>query len=67
MSYASDLQDVAVTLKVETPKAWGFIRKKGPGVVWIPKSAARFTGGDPPSNAGVLSAPSWLLIEKGLV
>lgn len=37
--------------------------------VWLPKSEIEFPAGDSPNGAGVIeiSAPEWLLTEKGLL
>lgn len=67
MSYRSDLEDIEVTLRRETPMAWGFANPDGGDIIWLPKSQCEFEGGDPPRCLGTLTAPAWILKEKGLI
>lgn len=60
----SDLHDVAVELKAETAKAW--LVFDGTREVWIPKSQAELEKVRD-KNLWMLTAPEWLMIDKGLL
>lgn len=59
--YRSDLVDIEVNKVRETEKAWGIEHPDDQmKLVWIPKSQAQLDG-------KTLTAPEWLLREKGLI
>jgi len=60
----SDLHDIAVELKVETSKAW--LVFDGSRDAWIPKSQAELEK-IRDKNLWMLTAPEWLLQDKGLI
>ena len=70
MSSRSDLEDISVELVHETDKAWlvtdGTLDPKtGKRVdVWVPKSQAEMDRSD---GCYTLTAPEWLLKDKGLL
>lgn len=58
----SELVDIACTIQHETPRAWLLdCGEKEP--VWIPKSQAEYY----PDHGGIITMPSWLAREKGLI
>lgn len=63
MSYKSDLIDLKVELKKETPKAW--LVHDGDREVWIPKSECELEKDR--NNMYDLTIPEWLAMEKGLI
>lgn len=68
MTGRSDLIDLEVYVRRETDAAWGIADPDKPGgIIWLPKSQCEIDGGEPPTKAATLTAPEWLLIEKGLV
>jgi hypothetical protein len=66
MSYRSNLVDIEVTLRRETPLAYGFANPNGGDIIWVPKSQCEFEGGDPPTCKGTLTMEDWKATEKGL-
>lgn len=68
MAGRSDLHDVPVKVRWHTDAAW-CIANPEPGKpdIWIPKSQCEIERGEAPNEADILTAPEWLLIEKGLV
>lgn len=64
----SSLEDVTVDLVHETDKAWlvtdGTMRDGKRVEVWIPKSQAELERN---GKAWTLTAPEWLLTDKGLL
>ena len=60
------LGDVEVTLHHETEKAW-FVSDSGErqAAVWVPKSQAELHA-EENGKSWTLTAPVWLLAEKGL-
>ena len=59
----SDLVDIAVLLKHETPKAW--LVNDGAKDVWLPKSQCEVeTGG---GKSAICTLPEWLARDKGLI
>lgn len=67
MSYKSDLVDIEVTVRRETDKAYGVVDPNAGALIWLPKSQCAIGGVTQPSCKGLLTAPEWLLIEKGLI
>lgn len=68
MSDRSDLHDIEVFVRRETEKAWGIANPGKPGdLIWIPKSQCEIEQGEGPSKAAILTAPEWLLKERGLI
>lgn len=69
MSGRSDLHDVGVELVHETEKAWlvhdGTLVNGELNKVWIPKSQAELDKTTRPLFT--LTAPEWLLKDKGLI
>jgi len=55
---SDDREEVNVTLIHETDDAW--LIDGGNGETWIPKSLATY-------EDGVLTAPEWLLMDRGLI
>lgn len=55
----SNLIDIEVELRIETKLAW-MVSTDGQNRVWIPKSQAEL-------EAGVLTLPEPLALEKGLI
>lgn len=66
MGYRSNLVDIDVVLRRETPLAYGFADPNGADLIWVPKSQCEFEGGDPPSGRGVVTLEDWKAKEKGL-
>lgn len=68
MTGRSDLYDVSVDLCHETDKAWlvtdGTIVDGELNRVWVPKSQGQLDKG---GNLYTLTAPEWLLKDKGLL
>jgi hypothetical protein len=60
----SDLLDITVDLKMETGKAW--LVFDGTTEAWIPKSQAELEK-HPSRRVWTLTAPEWLLVDKGLL
>jgi len=68
VSGRSDLVDLDVFVRRETDKAWGIDDPNKPSnMIWIPKSQCEIEREPAPSKKGVLTAPLWLLTEKGLL
>jgi hypothetical protein len=68
MSARSNLHDIPVQFKRETEKAWGIADPSNDEkIIWLPKSQCELERGEGPNEADILTAPEWLLIEKGLV
>ncbi len=69
MSARSDLKDIEVFIRRETEKAWGIAADRGRAsdLIWVPKSQCEFEPGDGSDKPGTLTAPEWLLKEKGLI
>lgn len=64
----SNLHDMPVHIRRETEKAWGIDSPHQKGeIIWLPKSQCEVERGDGPNEADILTAPEWLLKEKGLV
>ncbi len=59
--------ELDVTLRRQTPLAWGIAHPKTYQVVWIGKSVSQLTGGLPPSYKGKLLLPRWLAKREGLI
>lgn len=63
-----DLHDVTVYLRRETEKAWGIASAKDPGeIIWLPKSQCKLERHEGPGKIVTLTAPEWLLDQKGLI
>ena len=63
----SDLVDIEVTVRRETDKAWGIASPHKAGeIIWLPKSQCEIDGDNDPSRRAVLTAPRWLIEDKGL-
>lgn len=68
MSGRSDLQDIEVQLRRETAKAWGVADPNNEGaLIWLPKSQCELDLGEGPNKMSTLTAPEWLLKERGLI
>lgn len=68
MTGRSDLVDLEVYVRRETDAAWGIADPDTPGnIIWLPKACCEIEGGEPPTKVATLTAPLWLLTEKGLV
>lgn len=68
MTSRSNLHDIPVYVKRETEKAWGIADPSNDAnIIWLPKSQCELERGEGPNEADILTAPEWLLIEKGLV
>lgn len=64
----SDLVDLAVVVRRETPGAWGIEDATKPGsIIWLPKSQCEIDDIKQPSKCGTLTCPEWLAKEKGLI
>ena len=67
----SDLHDVGVIFQTETPNAvcvWEHETSRKD--IWIPKSVCQFDGKRVPPQRGdevILTAPEYVLLEKGLI
>ncbi len=68
MNGRSDLHDIPVRVRRETDLAWGIADENNPGeIIWLPKSQCEIEHGEAPNEADILTAPEWLLKEKGLI
>lgn len=68
MTGRSDLHDIKVFVRRETDKAWGIANPDKAGdLIWLPKSQCEIEQGDGPNKEATLTAPEWLLKEKGLI
>ena len=63
----SDLVDLEVFVRRETDNAWGIADPdKAGGIIWLPKACCEIDV-DHPSKAATLTAPLWLLTDRGLI
>lgn len=68
MSGRSNLKDIPVYYRRETEKAWAIANPDGSAnLIWLPKSQCQLERGEGPNEADILTAPEWILIEKGLI
>jgi len=70
MSGRSDLHDIEVHLRRETERAWGIANPnsgKSTDIIWLPKSQCEVELGEAPGKMSTLTAPEWLLKERGLI
>lgn len=66
-NYRSNLVDVAVIVKHETPKAY-LVTDDGKREMWIPKSQCELVSStNRKGREGLLTLPEWLAKEKGLI
>ncbi len=64
----SDLHDIEVYLRRETEKAFGVANPHKAGdIIWLPKRQCEIEHRDAPNKPDILTAPEWLLKEKGLI
>lgn len=67
----NSLQDIEVVYVSQTDRAWLVKPDEAADAVWVPKSQCQLEaedGADPlPGDVVMLTAPSWILEEKGLV
>lgn len=68
MSGRSDLHDIEVFLRRETQRAWGIENPNAStDLIWLPKSQCELERGEGPDKPDILTAPEWLLKERGLI
>jgi len=68
MNGRSDLKDIQVQMRRETAKAWGIADPNGSrDLIWLPKSQCELEPGEGPNKMSTLTAPEWLLKERGLI
>lgn len=64
----SNLKDIEVFSRRETEKAWGIADPNEQGkLIWLPKSLCELEPGSGPGKPDTLTAPEWLLKERGLI
>lgn len=67
MSGRSNLADLEVVVRRETDLAYGIADpNKAGNIIWLPKSQCQVDDYDVPSGRATLTAPEWLLTDKGL-
>lgn len=68
MSGLSELKDIEVFLRRETQRAWGIADPNNEGaLIWLPKSQCDIEVKEGPGKPDTLTAPEWLLKERGLI
>jgi hypothetical protein len=68
MSGRSDLRDIEVFLRRETQRAFGIANPNGSAdLIWLPKSQCEIEPKEGPGKPDILTAPEWLLKERGLI
>ncbi len=63
----SDLHDIEVQIHSITDKAVLVSLGDRTKAVWMPKSQAELDQSSPTAATGILTAPEWLLLDKGLI
>jgi hypothetical protein len=59
---------IEVQLRRETERSWGIADPRNDGMlIWLPKSQCELELGDGPDKMSMLTAPEWLLKDRGLI
>ncbi len=68
MTGRSDLHNIEVYLRRETARAFGIANPGKPGeLIWLPKSQCEIETRPALDKPDILTAPEWLLKERGLI
>lgn len=63
----SDLIDIEVIFQAATDRAYCVREFEGGEDIWLPKSKCQIDGEEKRGAVVPLTAPEWLLMEKGLI